>query len=59
MTLPVGASVQLEYDEEADTLYVRLSELRANRSESKWDEGVVFDYHDDQLVGIEVLDVLS
>jgi len=59
VTLPAGVEVKLTYDEEADTLYVRLSELRATRSKTVLEEGLVFDYYGNQIVGIEVLDALG
>ena len=46
-----------EYDAEADTLYLRFhDELKATRSRSDSVNGVIYDYHEKTLVGIEVLE---
>ena len=46
-----------EYDAEADTLYLRFhDDLKATRSRSDTVNGVIFDYHEKTLIGIEVLE---
>ncbi len=46
----------LDYDEEADVLYIHFEEkLRSTHSELR-DDGVIFDYRGSRLVGITVLD---
>jgi hypothetical protein len=57
VSLPPG-ELWLDYQDDVDTLYVRLKEeTRPTRSESDFDEGVVFDYEGDELVGIEIIDI--
>jgi uncharacterized protein YuzE len=46
-----------EYDAEADTLYLRFhDDLKATRSRSDSVNGVIYDYHEKTLVGIEVFE---
>ncbi len=46
----------VDYDEEADVLYISFRRpQRANRTEMS-DDGMVLRYHDENLVGITVLD---
>ena len=46
-----------EYDAEADTLYLRFrDDLKATRSKSDPAKGVIYDYHEKTLVGIEILE---
>jgi uncharacterized protein YuzE len=46
-----------EYDAEADTLYLRFhDDLKATRSKSDPVNGVIYDYNEKTLVGIEVLE---
>lgn len=46
-----------EYDAEADTLYLRFhDDLKATRSKSDAAKGVIYDYHEKTLVGIEILE---
>lgn len=48
----------LDYQDDVDTLYVRLKEkTRPTYSKSDVDEGVTFDYEDEELVGIEIMDI--
>jgi len=57
VSLPPG-ELWLDYQDDVDTLYVRLKEkTQPTRSESDFDEGVVFDYEGDELVGIEIMDI--
>jgi len=49
-----------EYDAEADTLYLRFrDDLKATRSKSDTANGVIYDYHEKILVGIEILEASS
>ena len=46
-----------EYDAEVDTLYLRFREdLKTTRSKSEVVKGVIYDYHEKTLVGIEILE---
>ena len=57
VSLPPG-ELWLDYEDDVDTLYIRLKEkTQPNRSESDFDNGVVFDYEEEELVGIEIMDV--
>jgi uncharacterized protein YuzE len=57
VTLPPG-ELWLDYQDDVDTLYIRLKEkTQPTRSESDIDEGVVFDYEGEELVGIEIMDI--
>ncbi len=48
--------VSIRYDEEADTLYLKFrDDLPANRTTDDLEAGLIYDYHDRTLVGIEVL----
>ncbi len=47
---------RLKYDPETDTLYLWFREdLKANRTTDDLENGLVFDYHNRTLVGVEVL----
>ena len=47
---------RLKYDADADTLYLWFREdLQANRTTDDLEQGLVFDYHNRTLVGVEVL----
>ncbi len=49
-----------EYNAEADTLYLRFhDDLKATRSKSDPGKGVIYDYHEKILVGIEILEASS
>ena len=55
--LPPG-ELWLDYQDDVDTLYIRLKEkTQPTRSESNFDDMVVFDYEDEELVGIEIMDI--
>jgi len=55
--LPPG-ELLLDYQDDVDTLYIRLKEkTRPTHSESDIDDMVVFDYEDEELVGIEIMDI--
>ena len=57
VTLPPG-ELWLDYQDDVDTLYIRLKEkTQPTRSASDFDNGVVFDYEGEELVGIEIIDV--
>lgn len=46
----------LDYDEEADVLYVHFTdEVNSNHSEMR-EDGVIFDYQGKNLVGVTILD---
>lgn len=47
---------RISYDEMTDTLYLKFrDDLEANRTDDDLENGLVFDYHNRTLVGIEVL----
>ena len=55
--LPPG-ELLLDYQDDVDTLYIRLKEKTyPTHSESDIDDMVVFDYEDEELVGIEIMDI--
>jgi len=57
VSLPPG-ELWLDYQDDVDTLYIRLKEkTQPTRSESDLDNGVVFDYEGEELVGIEIMDI--
>ena len=46
-----------EYDAQVDTLYLRFrDDLKATRSQSDTTQGLIYDYHEKTLVGIEILE---
>jgi uncharacterized protein YuzE len=46
-----------EYDAAVDTLYLRFREdLETTRSKSDVVKGVIYDYHEKTLIGIEILE---
>jgi uncharacterized protein YuzE len=48
----------LDYQDDVDTLYIRFKrEIKPTHSETDIDNLLVFDYEDDQLVGIEIMDI--
>ncbi|HKP38521.1 MAG TPA: DUF2283 domain-containing protein [Pyrinomonadaceae bacterium] len=50
--------LELDYQDDVDTLYIRLKKhARPTHSEPQLDDSVVYDYEDDTLVGIEILDI--
>jgi uncharacterized protein YuzE len=57
VSLPPG-ELWLDYQGDVDTLYIRLKEkTQPTRSESDFDNGLVFDYEGKKLVGIEIMDI--
>lgn len=52
------APFELDYQDDVDTLYISLKK-KANptHSESNLDDSVIYDYENDTLVGIEILDI--
>lgn len=47
---------RIKYDPETDSLYMWFREdLKANRTTDDLEAGLIFDYHDRTLVGVEVL----
>ena len=57
VSLPPG-ELWLDYQDDVDTLYVRLKEkTQPTHSKSDVDDGVVFDYEGEELVGIEIIDI--
>ena len=52
------APLQLEYQDDVDTLYISLKKnARPTHSETKLDDSVIYDYENETLVGIEILDI--
>jgi len=57
VSLPPG-KLWLDYQDDVDTLYIRLKDKKhPTHSESDIDDMVVFDYEDEELVGIEIMDI--
>lgn len=55
--LPDGP-LELDYQDDVDTLYVSLKKnANPTHSETKLDDSVIYDYENDTLVGIEILDI--
>jgi uncharacterized protein YuzE len=52
------APLELDYQDDVDTLYISLKK-NANPTHSKtnMDDSVIYDYENDTLVGIEILDI--
>lgn len=46
----------LDYDAEADVLYLHFEEKPASTHSDMTDEGIILDYRDDTLVGLTILD---
>lgn len=46
----------LDYDAEADVLYIHFTESAGSTHSDMRDDGVVFDYKGDDLVGITILE---
>jgi len=46
----------LDYDEEADTLYVHFEDKPASTHSEIRDDGVILDYKGRRLVGVTILD---
>ena len=51
--------VWLDYDAEADVLYLHFAEKPSSNHSQMRDDGIVLDYHGDQLVGLTVLEASS
>ncbi len=46
----------ISYDAEADTIYLKFREgLEPNRTKDDLEKGLIFDYHNRTLIGVEVL----
>jgi uncharacterized protein YuzE len=52
------APLRLDYQDDVDTLYISLKKnANPTHSETKLDDLVIYDYENDTLVGIEILDI--
>ena len=52
------APLELDYQDDVDTLYISLKQnAHPTHSEAQMDDSVIFDYENDTLVGIEILDI--
>lgn len=52
------APFRLDYQDDVDTLYISLKKnAHPTHSETNLDDLVIYDYEDDTLVGIEILDI--
>jgi uncharacterized protein YuzE len=52
------APFRLDYQDDVDTLYISLKQnAHPTHSETEMDDSVIFDYENDTLVGIEILDI--
>ena len=49
----------LDYDAEADVLYLHFEEKPSSNHSEMRDDGVILDYRDDELVGLTVLEASS
>lgn len=48
--------IAIRYDAEADTLYLKFrDDLAANRTTDDLEKGLIYDYHNRTLVGVEML----
>lgn len=47
----------ISYQPDVDTLYLKFGNENVTHSEDDMERGLVFDYHDKKLVGIEVLSI--
>jgi len=47
----------ISYQPDVDTLYLKFGNEDVTHSEDDMERGLVFDYHDTKLVGIEVLSI--
>jgi uncharacterized protein YuzE len=57
VSFPPG-ELWLDYQDDVDTLYIGLKEkTNPTHSESDVDDLVVFDYEEEELVGIEIMDI--
>jgi len=55
ITLP-ARKLWLDYDDEADVLYVHFEEKLASTHSEMSDEGILLDYRDETFVGLTILD---
>ena len=46
----------LDYDDEADVLYVHFEDRPASTHSAMTDDGILLDYRDETLVGLTILD---
>ena len=52
------AQLELDYQDDVDTLYISLKKnANPTHSETKLDDSVIYDYENDTLVGIEILEI--
>jgi uncharacterized protein YuzE len=49
----------LDYDAEADVLYLHFEEKPASTHSEMLDEGIILDYRDNRLVGLTILEASS
>ena len=49
------SQMRLDYDEEADVLYVHFTDAGSTHSEMR-EDGIILDYQDNSLVGVTVLE---
>ncbi|MBU0511023.1 MAG: DUF2283 domain-containing protein [Chloroflexi bacterium] len=52
-----GKRFWVDYDEDADVLYISLDRPQKASDSSMTDDGVLLRYRDEQLVGVTILDV--
>jgi uncharacterized protein YuzE len=55
ITLPTR-KMCLDYDVEADVLYMHVVERPASNHSEMRDDGIILDYRDEQLVGLTILE---
>ena len=52
------ATLRLDYQDDVDTLYISLKKnAKPTHSQTNLDDSVIYDYENDTLVGIEILDI--
>ena len=51
-----ASKMWLDYDNEADVLYVHFEDSPSSTHSEMTDEGVILDYRDETLVGLTILD---
>ena len=52
------APLRLDYQDDVDTLYISLKQnAHPTHSKTNLDDSVIFDYENETLVGIEILDI--
>jgi uncharacterized protein YuzE len=47
----------LDYDSEADVLYIHFEEKPNSNNSEMREDGIIFDYKDNRLVGLTILEV--